>query len=177
MLHGLQAVSFPVKNQYYKGGGEGDRDCPLSAGAESRELLSGLSFVLVIDFGVDTFKIFYDGFNRFYVAEFRFHIKHVPLDDAGNAVANGAFRHDGLEAVTRGVHDGVAYTGAGGGAHDDQRIHTEEVEGLSKVRAEEIGGVLLVDNRLFRAGLQLGIDFHPVGIDVKGAHGDRKSVV
>lgn len=63
---------------------------------------------------VDPFQIFHDFINGNDVAELRFHIEEVPFDDARDAVADRPLRHDGLEAIARGIHDRVADAGAGG---------------------------------------------------------------
>ena len=64
----------------------------------------------------------------------------------------------------------MPYAGTGCGAHDNHRIHTQEIQGLGQMGPEEVGSIFFMDNRLLRARFQLGVDFQPFGIDIQGAH-------
>lgn len=125
-----------------------------------------------VDGVIDTLQILHDLIDGDDITELRLHIEEVPLDDARYAVADRALGNDRLEAVTRGVHDRVADTGAGRGPHDDERIDAEVVQRLREMRAEEIRRIFLVDDRLLRTGFQLRVDLHPVAVDIQRAHGD-----
>ena len=126
--------------------------------------------MLGIDVGLNSFQIFDDLFHRNHVGKLGFHVKQVPLNNARNTVAHSSLRNNGLKAVSGGIHDRMPYAGTGCGAHDNHRIHTQEIQGLGQMGPEEVGSIFFMDNRLLRARFQLGVDFQPLGIDIQGAH-------
>ena len=128
--------------------------------------------MLGVNVRIDPFQIFNHFIYRNHIGKLGFHIKQVPLDHARYTVAHSTLGYDGLKPVTGGIHDRMAYTCTGGGAHDNEGIHTQEIQGLGKMGSKEIGRIFFMDDRLLRKWFQLWIDLQPLRVDIQGAHRD-----
>src|SRR5690348_4048733 len=100
---------------------------------------------------LDSVQVVEHGLERLDVAELRVDVEQVPLDHAGDSVADALADDDRPEAVADRVLDRVPDAAGHGHAGDDYRVDAGGAEHVRDGRAEEGACVLLDDHVL--AGL------------------------